>query len=63
MSSSKINDDPRIDPRIKALLGAMAIPTQKSVSNRAKTSPLPPASRSPRENSPPSPMATRSRSS
>jgi len=34
MSSSKINDDPRIDPRIKALLGAMAIPTQKSVSNR-----------------------------
>jgi acetyl esterase len=34
MSNSKINDDPRIDPRLKALLGAMAIPTLKSVANR-----------------------------
>ena len=34
MSNSKINDDPRIDPRIKALLGAMAIPAAKSVANR-----------------------------
>ena len=34
MSNSKINDDPRIDPRIKALLGAMALPTPKSVSSR-----------------------------
>ncbi len=34
MSNSKINDDPRIDPRIKAVLGAMAIPTQESVDNR-----------------------------
>jgi len=34
MSNSKINDDPRIDPRLKALLGAMAIPTPKSVANR-----------------------------
>jgi acetyl esterase/lipase len=34
MSNSKINDDPRIDPRIKALLGALAIPTAKSVANR-----------------------------
>jgi acetyl esterase/lipase len=34
MSNSRINDDPRIDPRIKALLGAMAIPAPKSVANR-----------------------------
>ena len=34
MSNSKINDDPRIDPRLKALLGAMAIPAFKSVANR-----------------------------
>ena len=34
MSNSKINDDPRIDPRIKALLGAMALPPPKSVSSR-----------------------------
>jgi acetyl esterase/lipase len=34
MSNSKINDDPRIDPRIKTLLGAIAIPTSKSVASR-----------------------------
>ncbi len=34
MSNSKIVDDPRIDPRIKALLGAMAIPTAKDVASR-----------------------------
>ena len=34
MSNSKINEDPRIDPRLKALLGAMAIPAMKSVANR-----------------------------
>ena len=34
MTNSKINDDPRIDPRIKTLLGAMAIPTSKSVASR-----------------------------
>jgi acetyl esterase len=34
MSNSKINDDPRIDPRLKALLGAMPLPTPKSVANR-----------------------------
>ena len=31
---SKIVDDPRIDPRIKATLGAMPIPEQQSVSDR-----------------------------
>ena len=31
---SKIVDDPRIDPRIKATLGAMSIPEQQSVSDR-----------------------------
>jgi acetyl esterase len=34
MDSSKISDDPRIDPRIKALLGAMSIPPGKSVASR-----------------------------
>ncbi|MCP5066552.1 MAG: alpha/beta hydrolase [bacterium] len=34
MSNSKINDDPRIDPRLKALLGAMALPEFKNVANR-----------------------------
>ena len=34
MSNSKINDDPRIDPRIKAMLGAMNIPAPKSVESR-----------------------------
>lgn len=36
MSHSKIADDPRIDPRIKALLGAMATPTPKDVAHRAE---------------------------
>jgi acetyl esterase/lipase len=31
---SKINDDPRIDPRIKALMGAIEMPTQDDVSDR-----------------------------
>ncbi len=34
MSNSKIVDDPRIDPRLKALLGAMEIPAGKDVANR-----------------------------
>ncbi|MBW2232152.1 MAG: alpha/beta hydrolase [Deltaproteobacteria bacterium] len=34
MSSSKIALDPRIDPRIKALLGAMAIPAAADVASR-----------------------------
>ncbi len=34
MSNSKIDDDPRIDPRIKALLGALEIPAAKSVASR-----------------------------
>ena len=34
MSNSKIADDPRIDPRIKALLGAMAMPPGKDVASR-----------------------------
>ena len=34
MSNSKIADDPRIDPRIKAVLGAMVIPAAKSVDSR-----------------------------
>ena len=34
MSNSKIADDPRLDPRIKALLGAMAIPSPKNVASR-----------------------------
>jgi acetyl esterase len=34
MSTSKIMDDPRLDPRIKAILGAMALPPSKDVSSR-----------------------------
>ena len=34
MSDSKLNDDPRLDPRIKALVGAMPLPTPKNVSDR-----------------------------
>jgi acetyl esterase len=34
MSNSKITDDPRIDPRIKALLGAMSMPPGKDVASR-----------------------------
>ena len=34
MSIPKFNDDPRLDPRIKALVGAMPIPTPKNVSDR-----------------------------
>jgi len=34
MSNSKVADDPRIDPRIKALLGAMQLPAPKSVASR-----------------------------
>jgi acetyl esterase/lipase len=34
MSNSKINDDPRIDPRLKTLLGAMALPPFKNVASR-----------------------------
>ena len=34
MSDSKIDDDPRIDPRIKVMLGAMQIPTGKNVESR-----------------------------
>jgi acetyl esterase/lipase len=32
--SSSLNDDPRIDPRIKALLGAMALPAAGDAENR-----------------------------
>lgn len=34
MSNSKIADDPRIDPRIKALLGSMSMPPGKDVDSR-----------------------------
>ncbi len=34
MSSSKITQDPRIDPRLKALLGAMSMPPAKDVASR-----------------------------
>ncbi len=34
MSNSKINDDPRIDPRIKALFGQMALAAGEDVANR-----------------------------
>jgi acetyl esterase/lipase len=34
LSNSKIADDPRIDPRIKRLLGAMAIPPAKDAASR-----------------------------
>jgi len=34
MRNSKLLDDPRIDPRIKTLLGAMAIPPGKDVASR-----------------------------
>jgi acetyl esterase len=34
MSNPKIDDDPRIDPRIKALLGAFSMPPAQDVANR-----------------------------
>lgn len=34
MSLSKITDDPRIDPRLKALLGALSLPAAKDVASR-----------------------------
>ena len=34
MSNSKIVDDPRIDPRIKALLGALSLPAAVDVASR-----------------------------
>ena len=34
MSNLSMKDDPRIDPRIKALMGAMALPAAADVSSR-----------------------------
>ena len=31
---SNLNDDPRIDPRIKAIMGSMPLPTSKDVESR-----------------------------
>ncbi|MGK0258550.1 MAG: hypothetical protein ACI96M_001983, partial [Candidatus Azotimanducaceae bacterium] len=34
MPNPKITEDPRIDPRIKAIFGEMGLPPQENVENR-----------------------------